>query len=91
MLLDEIAIVLADSYQHVVIIDDLPWFASVPPKVEYREHYPELPQVIDALRAGDHDPFIFTLGNCLVVVPRAIKEPVEGFLRAEGMAEGTSG
>jgi hypothetical protein len=39
--------------------------------------------VLDALRAGGNDPFIFLLGNCIVSVPRSGQPDVERFLRRE--------
>jgi predicted O-methyltransferase YrrM len=83
-LLREISAVLSHRSDHVIVIDDLDWFAKVPPTdVVPRDHYPELPVVLDALRAGGNDPFIFLLGNCIVSVPRSGQPDVERFLRRE--------
>lgn len=86
-LLDEIAIVLDDGSNHVIIVDDWILF-SFPTNVERRHEWPEIAEVIDALRDGDFEepPYIFEwLGNresrpqVLISVPRYAKKYVEEY------------
>lgn len=91
-LLDEIAIVLSHRLDHVIIVDD--WAAfSFPTNIERRHEWPEIVEVVDALRNADFDepPYIFEwLGDresrpqVLLSVPRYAKPHVEAFRYGKG-------
>ena len=86
-LVDEIALL---SCQHVVIVDDESAFTSVPHPRPLRRAYPELPEVVDALRFREEsicDPFIFIEGKVIMAVPRTIQEAVEDFLHERRYAK----
>ena len=69
-LLAEIEAINRSPLEHFLVIDDARLFESPPPKPGKLEAWPPLADVMDALRAADHDPYIVIFEDTIMAVPR---------------------
>ncbi len=88
-LLEELRSVDASPHDHFLFIDDARFFTAPPPLPQQRQCWPELAQVIDALRETKRDQFIVIIADVLIAVPRSA-EPLVAAWCQEAATAGTN-
>lgn len=83
-LLEELA-VLEGRNGDVVAVDDAHMFLMPPPSPHNAAHWPDLPEVIDALRRVVPEGYVFCFENALVAVPGWVRETVIRRIRGEAV------
>jgi hypothetical protein len=79
----ELAVLSQSPLQHFILIDDARLFAAPPPAPLNVEQWPTLDTVMDALRAGNHTPYITMVEDVIVAVPPRAKPIVAAYCRRE--------
>ncbi len=69
-LLDELAC-LSERAEDIILIDDARLFLCAPPLPHDAAQWPTLPDIIDALPAAMHKPFVQIIDDVIFIVPRA--------------------
>jgi glycosyltransferase involved in cell wall biosynthesis len=84
-LLDELHAIHTLNSSSVIIIDDARLFLSAPPLPHDPTEWPNLGQVLDALRALSNDHDVTVIDDCIIFYPLAIGCQIREFSREQGV------
>lgn len=68
-LIPELEALATSKTAHFILIDDARYFLSPPPRYHDRCQWPDIAQVIDALRSGHADTYTIVLEDVIIAVP----------------------
>jgi hypothetical protein len=89
-ILAEIEAINRVSTHHIILIDDADYFFRPPPPPHNVSHWPLLPDVFDALRAGNCDAVIVILARVIVKVPAQLKDALSRILQSDTTLRSTA-
>lgn len=72
-LIEEINIINSSQFDHFILIDDARLFTSAPQPPQKIDQWPNISQVIDALRVKSNDRYIVIIEDVIIAVPNFAK------------------
>jgi hypothetical protein len=85
-LIEEIKIIQTFSEDSFILIDDARLFTSPPPPPHKIEQWPDLPEIVDALRLLYPNPYIVILEDVIIAVPSYAKPIVSHYCQQVNQA-----
>jgi hypothetical protein len=78
-LIEEIDIINSSQVDHFILIDDARLFTAPPQSPHKVEHWPNISEVIDALRSKFPDKYIVIIDDVIIAVPSSAKPLVANY------------
>ena len=77
-LIDELSIINASPYEHVILVDDARFFLAPPPPPNELRMWPDAAATIEALKAGRTDRYVGVIDDVFIRVPMSMRGELQG-------------
>jgi hypothetical protein len=78
-LLEEINIINNSQFEHFILIDDARLFTSAPQPPQRIDQWPNVSEIVDALRSKSSDKYIVIIEDVIIAVPKFAKPSLASY------------